>query len=272
MKKKYFIGFIFVILLILAAVLFVRFRNDDQSGSNTNIADKNQQDNFLLPEYPIAEVPLYQLVKIDSSKIFVNNDPDNLSLFGDVNFAYFNVVFRSEATQETFLDYYRNLFDQQITEEFDNSNMVKGIVGPYRLVVYHYGEGTGYIQVYIDNNEILDKYFNDFPKILEVSSSLVEHERSYGLLNQSGGEIEFTKYFTVINSGDQNNDGQDDVDEFAMLEEKYKTQYQNEQNFIFNDTDNSFSWHKEGFDVSLTLSSDHGRVYLMLRKNFDDIK
>lgn len=275
--NKWIIVFLFLLLCFL---LFFILRNkpkniESQSSptlnttSNSSISDSKEQ-TFLIDGFPIDSVPLYKLNKISSSKIFVNTDPKNKSEFDETNFSYFNVVFFSDASKEEFLNYYKNLFESEIKDEYENENMVKGKIGQYKVSAAHYGsDNTGYIQVHLPNykDESIDKYFIDFPKILDLDSSLVEHDKSYGLLNQSGGQVEFTKYFAVIDSGDQNNDGKDDVDEFLILENGYKEQFKDKQDYSYDEKNGVAKWVDGDFAVTLSISRDHGRIYLMLRKS-----
>jgi len=99
-----------------------------------------------------------------------------------------------------------------------------------------------------------------------LNSNLVEHEKSYGLLNQKGGEVEYTKYFTVIDSGDQDKDGKDDTDEFLILEEEYQKLYKDKPGHLFDQKNGKMSWKDGDFESTLSISRDHGRIYLMLRK------
>lgn len=276
MNKKNIFTLILIIIFGFSLFIFLKnkfVKDTAQNQNNSTIkkesSTKNDELKYLLEGFPIEQVPLYKLIKISSNKIFINTDPKNISTFGENSFAYFNVVLNSEASQEEFLNYYQNLFDQVITEEFPNDEMVKGYVGSYKVSAAHYGSGnTGYLQVHLanHNDESLNKYFTDFPPVFEVNSSLIEHEKSYGLLNQKGGETEFTKYFTVVDSGDQNQDGKDDVDEFTMLTKEYQEKYQEKTDYSYDEENTTMRWTDQGFSITLALSKDHGRIYLMIRK------
>lgn len=278
MKKKGIIilGLIVISILVLAKV--------GQQGGNTNEVNSlktgiktdqvtsKEETSYLLDGYPIDEVPLYKLEKVSSNKIFVNTDPKNVSTFGGANYAYYNIVLYTKAGQEEFLNYYKNLFEREIKEEFANPDMVKGTIGEYKVTAAYYGsDNTGYIQVYLPDfkDEEVEKYFIDYPNILETSNLFTEHEKSYGLLNQKGGEEEFTKYFTVIDSGDQDGDGKDDVDEFLTLEQKYKELYGQKPEYSFDEESGTLRWKSGNHEVTLVLSRDHGRIYVMLRKGLN---
>ena len=270
MNKKAVI--ILVLLLIFGVIGFFVFKKKPKNTNQTAISlntNSKSEPTFLIEGFPVDKVPLFKLKKVSSNKIFVNTDPKNTSGFDEKNFAYFNVVFDSDASQEEFLDYYKNLFETEIVEEYQNSDMVKGVIGEYKVSAAHYGsDNTGYIQVHLSNynDESLNKYFVDFPKIIEANEYLVEHEKSYGLLNQKGGEIEYTKYFTVIDSGDKNNDGKDDVDEFLILEEEYKKQFEKNPEYSYDSKTGIMKWNDGEFEATLSISRDHGRIYLMIRK------
>jgi|GEM_PF-797162 hypothetical protein len=271
MNKKFKTLLIFVIILGIFGIIFSTYKQNttNQEFPQDKKIESNNEQSFLLNGFPIKEVPLYKLDKVSSNKIFINTDPKNLSGFEEKNFAYFNVVFYSNASQEELLNYYKNLFDSEIVEEYMSPDMVKGNIGQYKVSAAHYGsDNTAYIQVHFPNykDESLDKYFSDFPDILATNSSLAEHEKSFGLLNQNGGEIEYTKYFTVIDSGDQNNDGKDDVDEFLLLEEEYQNQYKDKPDYSYDEKTGTMKWKDGDYKSTLVISRDHGRIYLMLRK------
>lgn len=262
-----------VVLFVLSGVLLAFFVNSKQKITEQKApSTEKSESSFLINGYPINQVPLFKLNKVSSNKIFVNTDPTNTSEFDETNFAYFNVVFYSDASQEEFLNYYKNLFDSLIADESENRQMVKGNIGQYKVSAAHYGiDNTGYIQVHLPNyaDDSLNEYFLEFPEILKNDTSFIEHEKSYGLLNQKGGEVEYTKYFTVIDSGDKNNDGQDDVDEFLAIEEKYIDQYKDNPAYSYIKENETMEWQEGKFKSSLVFSRNHGRIYLMLRKNMD---
>lgn len=271
MKKKTLV--VFGILFLLAIILFFLIKSN--IFNKQSIGTKNSGANrpsYLLPGFPIDQVPLHQLEEISSNKIFVNTDPKNTSTFDKTNYAYYNVVFLTKASQQELLNFYKNFFDEQIVEEYNSPEMVKGTIGEYQVSVAHYGDdNTAYMQVHLPNyqDQSVENYFAEYPDIFKNNELSVEHEKSYGLLNQKGGEIEYTKYFTVLDSGDLDNDGQDDRDEFKLLEEEYKAKYQNELNYRFDETTRTLSWNQGDYEVHLVLKADHGRIYLMLRKSMD---
>jgi len=270
-KKKYITGIGILILLILLLFISVKFldrgstKNDDINSLN-NISDEKLEFDYLLDGYPEADVPLYKIREVSSSKYYINFDSKNISYFDDTNYTYYNVVFYTDASQSEFLSYYKELFDKEYVEEYANPEMVKGYVGKYRVTAAHYGsEDTGYVQVYLPNEEFTkdNKYFDSYPDLFEEDSMLVEHENSYGLLNQAGGQTEYTRYFTVIDSGDRDKDGKDDVDEFAVLISKYENIYKDKLNYTMEGE--QMSWEDGGYKITVSFSKDHGRVYLNIR-------
>jgi len=270
-KKKYITGIGILILLILLLFISVKFldrgstKNDDINSLN-NTSDEKLEFDYLLEGYPEADVPLYKIREVSSSKYYINFDPKNISYFDDTNYTYYNVVFYTDASQSEFLSYYKELFDKEYVEEYANPEMVKGYVGKYRVTAAHYGSGdTGYVQVYLPNEEFTkdNKYFVSYPDLFEEDSMLVEHENSYGLLNQAGGQTEYTRYFTVIDSGDRDKDGKDDVDEFAVLISKYENIYKDKLNYTMEGE--QMSWEDGGYKITVSFSKDHGRVYLNIR-------
>lgn len=260
---------VLVLTLLACAFMVFSWKSKPKTTKQASSPIVNNQQTFLLDGFPIENIPLYKRNKVSSNKIFVNTDPNNTSTFDERNFAYFNVVFYTDASQEEFLNYYKNLFESQITDEFENPDMVRGRVGQYKVSAAHYGsDNTGYIQVHLPkyNDESIDKYFSDFPQFLPLNPILIEHEKSYGLLNQKGGEIEFTKYFTVTDSKDKNGDGKDDVDEFSILEEEYVKQYKDKPEYSFDEKSGTMKWKDGDLDSTISISRDHGRIYLMIRK------
>ncbi|MDY0097476.1 MAG: hypothetical protein RBS01_03955 [Candidatus Dojkabacteria bacterium] len=275
MQKKY-IPYLLLAFVLITLTIFLLEKKSllfNKEGSNISNTQESQNENaFLLEGYPIKEVPLYKLREVSSNKYYINFDPINISTFGDKNFSYYNVVFYTESSQSEFLEYYKNLFDEEIVEEYPSPDMVKGNIGKYRVTAAHYDSNdTAYIQVYLPNEEFTEgnMYFDPFPSLFEEDSMFIEHENSYGLLNQLGGQIEYTKYFTVIDSGDQNKDGEDDVDEFSVLIEKYEEKYKEKTEYKYDLENHLMSWEEDGYSVKVSFTRDHGRVYLNIRSSMD---
>lgn len=268
--SKYAVYLIIAIILIFLTVVLVKiFSKDSQDRKSLNNSSLQSSElNYLLEGYPIEEVPLYKVTKVSSCKLYNNWDSNNLSIFGDKEFSYYNVVIYTDASQPEFLDYYKNLFDEEIVDDYPMPDMVQGYIGKYRVTAAHYDyENDAYIQVYFPKNEVSkeNRYFDTYPNLFEEDSMFVEHENSYGLLNQLGGQTEYTKYYTVLDSGDQDNDGNDDVDEFGVLISKYKGLYSGKEEYEFNESTGAMTWVEDGYNVVINFTRDHGRVYLNIR-------
>jgi hypothetical protein len=259
-SKKNTKRIVLILLLLLVGLAGYWLMNKiyTSSGSVANKGSKSTSEelSFKLEAYPEEVVPIYQLSKIESFKYFVNDDPQNYAGFFDANKNYFNVVFETTATQEELLSYYRSLMTS-VNDEYENSTSVEGVIGEYKVSASHYGEDTdtAYLQVYLPTSSYSKEnpYFKDFPKIVEVKEDWVLHETSYGLLNQKGGEIEFTAYYTV------------DSKQMEALFDEYQQIHAGKEAFIANPDSGMLQWMEDGYEVSLVFSADHGRVYLMIR-------
>jgi len=270
--KKYFLILLAFICIGLIAFFFLRNKEKEVTVKDdlktTNSAKELVDRKFLLEGFPIEVVPLYKLTKISSNKFIVNFDPSIKSNFDETDYSYYNVVIESEASQSEFLEYYKGLFEKEYIEEYPMENMVKGYIGKYKVSVAHYGsDNTGYIQVHLPSEEFNkeNRYYESLPILFELDSMFVESHNSYGLLNQSGGEVEYYKYFTVVDSGDMNNDGLDDVNEYSVLIEKYKKLYEGKPEYSFDSEDSVMTWEEDGYFVNVSFKKDHGRIYLNIR-------
>jgi hypothetical protein len=271
MLKKYII-YIPLILLLLVGGLYVfkhRESNINSRGLMVLYNESGEKELDFFYWVSIKEVPLCsRLARLVLVSCIHNWDPNNRSIFGDAEFSYYNVVLYTDASQSEFLDYYKGIFDEEIVDEFPMSDMVKGYVGKYRVTASHYdSDSTGYIQVYFPKEEVSREnvYFDMYPDLFEEDGLFVEHENSYGLLNQVGGQTEYTRYFTVSDSGDQDNDGKDDVDEFGVLISKYKVLYSGKEGYEFDESTGLMKWNEDEYGVVVSFSRDHGRIYLNMR-------
>ncbi len=265
-KKILIIITIFIIIFGVAVYIVLNNSNKIDSSKNSNSVsskDNNDDKKFLLDQYPIKEIPLYKNTKVESNKFFYNTDPGNTSAFGDALFSYFNVVFETTATKSELFEYYRGIFDSEVKEEFSNNDSIKGIIGKYKVQVSQYSDDTAYIQAYLksDDKKLRDEIFLNFPFIKIDLPYVKLDEQSYGLLNQKGGEIEYTHYYTVSNTDINKVDG---IDEFAVIGNYLKEYYKNYDSFSFEGED--ISWRKDSVTISIVLSTDHGRVYVQYRK------
>jgi hypothetical protein len=139
-----------------------------------------------------------------------------------------------------------------VTEEGDN--MVEGTVGKYRVEASNYGYDMAYIQVHFPEDEFskTNPYFDGFEIPVVEDSSWLERESSYGYLNQNGGEIEYTKYYTT------------NWDMKTLLSD-YTEMYSDYDGFTSLDEE-TIKWLDGVYTITLSFSEDHGRVYLMIRK------
>lgn len=271
MKKKIIIITVVLVIIVLVLVGKSLFNNANLNTKKPNTPDQSVDSNFLIKDFPKDKIPLYKLTKINSSHLFQNTDPKNTSPFNEKNFTYYNVVFETSASQTELLDYYQNLCDQKKIPTERKTEEIKGSIDDYKLTIQNYGDKTSYLQVYLPSTEIklIDTYFTDFPaNIIQASPLTIERERAFGLLNQKGGQREFTKYFTVLDSGDQNKDGQDDVDELSILINLYQKAFQEKTNYSYDNSTGIMKWQDQQLEITLTFSKNHSRLYLMIRKSF----
>lgn len=266
-----------VIVLLVGASMWWMFFRGDKIGESAKVSDNNQQSaklvgkgSYLLDGYPIDVVPLYKLDEISSAHFFVDKDPNKPSDYFGKTTNYHNIVFESDATADDVLKYYRSLMSEQNPDS--PSDQMQGKIGKYKISVSHYGEDTRdvYLQVYLPEEEY--KADNPFyatyydQKTIEQSASLVEINNSYGKLNQKGGEVEYAKYFTVIDSGDQNKDDIDDVDEFLVLKTEYEKEYKEKSGYSYDEKTGLMKWQDGKSEITLMLARSHNRVYLMIRE------
>jgi hypothetical protein len=111
--------------------------------------------------------------------------------------------------------------------------------------------------VYLPSEEYQEtnRYFQNYPNIVEGTTTWEEYESSYGLLNQKGGEIEYTQYFPLP-------DKEEDQDK---LINEYQEKYQQEEAYIYDENSGLMRFNKQEYSVALTFSKDHGRIYLVMR-------
>lgn len=264
-KPLFFVAFLFLLILIgIAWYFFIPKAENTQSSSSQNLKeDKPTQTSvektYLLENYPLETVPLYKMKMISSSKFFVNKDPlNNFGYFGTpVN--YYNVVFETEATPSELIQYYRSLMNE-VNEELISDEKIEGRIGKYKVSASHYGNNPknyAYLQVYLPVEEYKpeNQYFEKFPKVVEIDSEWTEYESSYGLLNQKGGEEEYTMYFPLVG---------EDI-EIDSLINTYTEKYQNKNDFSYDEKSGLMKWEESGNSIYLTFSKSHKRIYLMIR-------
>lgn len=266
MKQKKFIITLIVFLLCASLVGYLVTNSKDKgisSSKSTSTSKTVEEKSFLLEGFPLDTVPLYKMKMVSSSKFFVNKEPTRYAdYFGKV-VNYYNVVFETEATPEEFLRFYSYLMSE-INEDSVSDSQIEGKIGKYKIGASHFGDNPknyGYLQVYLPDNEYQEnnRYFQDYPNVVDLDASLPEHESSFGLLNQKGGEIEYTQYFPLPSEEDDQN----------KLIETYKEKYQNENDYNYNEETGLMTWKKDAYSINMSFSKDHRRIYLMIRKLMD---
>lgn len=264
MKRKRVLVMVLVLFFLfvgLAGYYWFRSNNivKDKTEKQVEAVDKRES-NFILDGYPITEVPLYKVKSVSSSKFFVNSDVSSSGGYFGKPVNYFNVVFETEASPSETLKYYRSLMSD-VNKDLVSNETLEGVVGKYKVSISHYGENPknyAYLQVYLPSDEYqqTNKYYKDYPSVVDIDQKWVEKESSYGLLNQKNGEIEYTQYFPLTQKGD-------DLDKLINL---YVDKYKLNTDFSFDEKTGLLRWKKDNVSVSLTFSKSHSRVYLMMRK------
>jgi hypothetical protein len=261
-KKTWLV--ILLIVLFLAGLLgyfyLVNLKPNNSVIKTVKSTQETVEKNYLLVNYPVETVPLYELKKVSSSKFYVNDDPNNFADYFGQPVNYYNVVFETKATPTALLAYYRSLMSE-VNEDAVSTERIEGKIGKYKVSASHYGENPqnyAYLQVYLPAEEYqkINPYYQDYPNIVEIDSSLPEYETAYGLLNQKGGEIEFWQYFSLPK----------DESKIDELIKTYQEKYQLETGYSFDEKSGLMKWQSGNYAINLTISKAHGRVYLMVRQ------
>ncbi len=263
MKHKKSLVIVLILILLSVSLLgyfYLGSKNKNvPAATSANTPQTANKKNFLLEKYPLETVPLYKMKTVSASKFFVNDDPVNVAGYFGKPVNYYNVVFETEATAEEILKYYRSLMSE-VNEELVSDERVEGEIGKYKVSASHYGNNPknyAYVQVYLpaDEYQEVNRYYQDYPNIVELGDSWSEYESSYGLLNQKGGEVEYTQYFPLPD-GDEERD---------MVIKAYQEKYQQEAEYSFDEKTGLMRWKKDAYSIAMTFSKDHGRIYLMIR-------
>lgn len=257
-KNKKRIALVLLLLLVGFAGYWLMNTKDAPAGSRVNTESESTggELSFKLEGYPEESVPIYELDTIESFKYFVNDDPLNTGgVFGSPK-NYYNVVFKTTATAAELLAYYRSLMST-VYDSYGSETTISGVIGDYNVEASHYGGDTdsAYLQVHLPAASYAKEnpYFGDFPALVAAKDDWVQHETSYGLLNQSGGEIEYTTYYTVESK------------QMEALFDEYQQIHGGKEAFVATPDSGMLQWMEDGYEVSLVFSADHGRVYLMMR-------
>lgn len=267
MKNNKSIILVLTIIIFFAGMfgyLYVKGKDGGVSTKSANTSQIAGEKNYLLEEFPLDTVPLYKMKMVSASKYFVNKDPSRYAdYFGKV-VNYYNVVFETEATPEEYLKYYRSLMSE-VNEDYGSESLIEGKIGKYKISASHYGDNPknyGYLQVYLPESEYQEKnrYFQEYPGVVDLKDTFLEYESSYGFLNQKGGEVEYTQYFPLPKEDDEQN----------KLIETYKEKYQNESGYNYNEETGLMSWKKNAHSINMAFTKDHGRIYLVIRWPMDE--
>lgn len=266
MKKKLPIAILLAVVilaLILIVFIFKPFANSNNSSSQNNSSSADQ--NFVLSDYPSDKVPLYEDITISSMKYIVNEDSYNVydDFFGEKR-NYYNVVFYSDDDSGAIFDFYKSKMETVNETSLDDST-IEGMIGEYKISIANYGEDDFYLEVHLPTFSKINKYYSEYPELVEISDKWIEYENSYGLLNQKGGEIEYTQWFNVNTTMLPKDDPMktDPIGEFYKI---YKDKNKTKDSFNSDDQSGTLTWKDNSFNVTCVFSKDHGRVYLMFRK------
>ncbi len=263
-KKNILLALIFLFIsLIILGISYVTLRPQRSVSSQENNATSSATGkesgkiNYMLDGYPIDEVPLYKSISVSSMKYFVNDDPQGYPGYFGKPVNYYNVVFETEASPKELLQYYRSMMSE-INEEYVSDEQIQGKIGKYGISASHYGnnpQNYAYLQVYLPAEEYQEtnRFSHEYPNAVEIQPDWTEYESSYGLLNQKGGEKEYTQYFTMPEK----------IDEQIQ---DYQAKYQNSPEYSFNSENGAMAWKSGEWKIVLTFSKSHGRIYLMMRK------
>ncbi len=263
-KGKKFNKIIIALIIIILILLVLKLSCNRDSNNLNNIQEINAD--YVLDSFPLNDIPLLGITKIQSMKYFVNYDEN--SFFGYLKSSeegvnYYNVVFDTSVSQKDFIDFYTNLMTE-VSDEYTSDSQVYGIISDYRVSASHYGKGTAYIQVFLPNFSYENPYLNNYPdELIEISKYLSEKENSYGLLNQNGGEIEYTKYFNLTETYTE---GLDKDNPYFDLYNLYTTLLSDKEGYGADPENMMIKWRENDYQMTMSFVSTHDRVYLMIRK------
>jgi hypothetical protein len=257
-----------LILLIFGLLIFGYFKRQsfDKNGHNTlKPSEQHEEASYILDDYPLDVVPIHSVEKISSMKFFVNDDQSSEYLYGGpVN--YYNVVFYPMTNRDTLFDSYQKLMNS-INEDESSDSKLSGFIGDYRVDVSQYSQDAdaAYLQVILPFDEFqkTNPYFADYPNLVDIDLAWVEKESSYGLLHQSGGEIEYTQYFIVDESV---LDDEAKEKPFKYFFDTYKQKYQDKTGFTADEEKLTLTWVDGEYELTMVFSDEHMRVYFMIRR------
>ena len=229
---------------------------DDGQDAAAPVQSSESDQGFLVDGYPLDTVPLHEMTAISSSSFYVNTEPDEG--FGGNGRTYYNVVFRTAASQSELLDYYASLFDE-VDADLTNETRVVGTVGDLNVTASHYGTGdTAYLQVYLPADQestFDDEHFSGSPMAIETVDGMDQREAGITLIDQNGGETRHQEYYAVADPTTAT---------FTELEDHYTQRYGDETGFSFDPESGQMTWEAQGYNVVLNFAQDDGRVYLQV--------
>ena len=221
----------------------------------SDAAEESESDqNFLVDGYPLDTVPLHELTAVQSSSFYVNTEPvDGYSGNGRT---YYNVVFRTAASQSELLDYYTSLFDEFHADNSSEDRLL-GTVGDLDVMASHYGDGdTAYVEVYLPADQestFDDEHFSGFPMTFEPTAGMDQREEVIRLIDQKGGEVWHSVYYAIADPTTAT---------YAELEDHYAQLYGDAAGFSFDRESGEMRWEEQGYEVRLSFTPDQGRVFL----------
>ncbi len=264
MQQKRSLIIAIVVLLVIAGGIFLLHRQQAEKPSTANGPDAKliakDELNMVLDGYPLDTVPFYEMEMISSMKFMVDRNPQKFGGYLGQEVNYYNVVFKTSADAANTLAYYRSLMSE-ISAEDSNDEQVVGKIGKYKVSASHYGDNPdnyAYLQVHLPAEEYsaINPFFSTYPELFVIDEQLTEYYSSYGILNQKGGEIEYAQWFAPNN----------DTLQIAELAQIYQDKHQQEEDFSFDADSGAMKWQAGVWQVNISFSTDHGRVYTMLRK------
>jgi len=262
-KKRILIAVLLILLLLIGGgiIIYQRQNNSPQEKISSPAALQQKDElNMILEGYPLDTVPLYEMAMISSMKFIVDRNPQKFGGYLGQEVNYYNVVFKTSADAASTLAYYRSLMSE-ISEEDSNDQQVVGKIGKYKVSASHYGnnpDNYAYLQVHLPTEEYssINPFFSTYPELFSIDEQLTEYYSSYGILNQKGGEIEYSQWFAP----------NDEETSIATLAQIYQDKHQQEAGFSFDADSGAMKWQAGAWQVNISFSTDHGRVYTMLRK------
>lgn len=267
MKKKLpIIVLLTVVILVLISIAFI-FKPFGSSNSSSQNSSSNADQNFVLSDYPADKVPLYDGIEISSMKYIVNENPTNAydEFFGERR-NYYNIVFSSDDSRDKVLDFYKSKMST-INEDSIDDSTIEGVIDVYRVSIANYGEDDFYLEVHLPSDDYskTNPYYGDYKEFVEIANNWVEFENSYGLLNQLGGQIEYTQWFDVDTSMYDKDSAMrtNPIGEYYKI---YKEKYSQKTDFSADDENGRLTWTEDDFEITASFTVDHGRIYLMFRK------